>query len=82
MDSGNSMDARAVGDHEPGDFPNVDTGRRRRAHAPVPRRAKKCTRSPTPSRHLAADYRCGTRAQCFDLLQPLFFLSERNGDDL
>ncbi|KAK0403958.1 hypothetical protein QR680_017214 [Steinernema hermaphroditum] len=29
------MDARAVGDHEPGDFPNVDTGRRRRAHAPV-----------------------------------------------
>ncbi|KAK0417298.1 hypothetical protein QR680_012929 [Steinernema hermaphroditum] len=47
------MDARAVGDHEPGDFPNVDTGRRRRAHAPVPRRAKKCTRSPTPSRHLA-----------------------------
>ncbi|KAK0403956.1 hypothetical protein QR680_017214 [Steinernema hermaphroditum] len=35
MDSGNSMDARAVGDHEPGDFPNVDTGRRRRAHAPV-----------------------------------------------
>ncbi|KAK0413512.1 hypothetical protein QR680_006847 [Steinernema hermaphroditum] len=65
MDSGNSMDARAVGDHEPGDFPNVDTGRRRRAHAPVPRRAKKCTRSPTPSRHLGDLHEgsCASRSQ-------------------
>ncbi|KAK0417299.1 hypothetical protein QR680_012929 [Steinernema hermaphroditum] len=59
------MDARAVGDHEPGDFPNVDTGRRRRAHAPVPRRAKKCTRSPTPSRHLGDLHEgsCASRSQ-------------------